>query len=629
MNLPEEKRPRQKPRIKTEASGEIILASYPELVKRHPSPESTNVTSEAFFSKLSRGDQLAKYGDHASALRCYEEARSIDPNYPNNYLSHIRVGDIFFNIEKNMEAIEAYEGAIASNPGDAQAYDLRGDVYFRLKEHDKALNSYNQALEIEPENSEYLKDKGSALYGLKDYENASTWFDKAIATNPNNVSALRYKGDILQRLKHYEEAIECFDKILEIVPNDVDALKSKGSALHSSRAKKRPEGTNGEKYGTRQAIIVGINRYEDSEIPSLRGAENDAVEILQRLQDKGNFDISEGHLLIGRDATKRNILRALSDLFRRQANADVVVIYFSGYAFVDENNVGYIAPYDMDSEDPFIVGINMEQLRNIIYESKNKASLIMLVDCCHSGITAKDKIKSGAVTGAALDRDRNLISTQFQKMVESPSQQGTQVTARGAVILASSEANAVSRERNYKHSENDEPHSHGAFTFHLLEGIDGKASNESGVITMGSLKKYVEDKMIQDDRQLPVHYVAGASRIDSIHIAISEDQFRGNVDKLLKTARDRLGVKYSNSELIDFQSLRVVAKKTGELASLDPNNKELPQLREGVENGIATYAQPTIEWLMKNMEYLRIRINTISPGLFDFKLPDMVQHSII
>lgn len=377
----------------------------------------------------------------------------------------------------------------------------------------------------------------------------------------------------------------------------------------------------------RTAIIAGINSYEsNSDIQTLGGAENDAKEISERLQSNGDFEISKGHYLIGQNATRKNILKAISDVFRKDASYDVVALYFSGHGVLDKNNVGYIAPYDMDPEDPFVSGINMEQLRTTIYESKNQASVIMLLDCCHAGVAAKDKIKSGPVTTTVVDTNRNLISTQFQKMVESPSQQGTQVTARGAVILASSEATAVSRERNYVHSEDDKPHSHGAFTFHLIEGIDGKAADKSGVITIGSLKKYVEDEMLKEDRQIPVHYVAGASRIDSIHVAISQDRFRVTIDKLISTAQGLVVVKYPGSDLIDLQYLTIAAKKVSELASLEPNNEELPILYKVINDGAASFSQPTIEWLSKNYEYARRKLNEIEPGLYDFRLPDMVQN---
>ena len=94
---------------------------------------------------------------------------------------------------------------------------------------------------------------------------------------------------------------------------------------------------------------------------------------------------------------------------------------------VDENNEGYIAPYDMDPWDPYVNGINMEELRNYISRSKNKASIIMFLDCCYAGIAVKD----GTAKSATLmdnPNTKNLYATQLQKMVESSAQPDTQNT---------------------------------------------------------------------------------------------------------------------------------------------------------------------------------------------------------
>ena len=94
--------------------------------------------------------------------------------------------------------------------------------------------------------------------------------------------------------------------------------------------------------------MIGINQYEsDYDIQTLNGAENDAKEIFKVLRDNGDFEVSPAHYLLGRDATKRNIMRAFSDLFRKDVNYDIVAFYFSGHAILDRNNVGYIAPYDI------------------------------------------------------------------------------------------------------------------------------------------------------------------------------------------------------------------------------------------------------------------------------------------
>src|SRR5918993_221745 len=98
----------------------------------------------------------------------------------------------------------------------------------------------------------------------------------------------------------------------------------------------------------RKAIIIGINTYEsDSYIPRLNGAENDAKEIRDRFIKYGNFEISNNHYLVGPDATRRNILRALGEAFQQNNKCDLVTFYFSGHGIVDEaNNEGYLAPYD-------------------------------------------------------------------------------------------------------------------------------------------------------------------------------------------------------------------------------------------------------------------------------------------
>jgi hypothetical protein len=103
-----------------------------------------------------------------------------------------------------------------------------------------------------------------------------------------------------------------------------------------------------EKHGSRRAIIIGINKYKAyPEILTLTGPENDAKEVHRQLIKLGNFDISSNHFLIGSRATRTNIMEALSEIFRREVDCDVVVFYFSGHGMVDDVGQGYIAPYDM------------------------------------------------------------------------------------------------------------------------------------------------------------------------------------------------------------------------------------------------------------------------------------------
>jgi uncharacterized caspase-like protein len=142
---------------------------------------------------------------------------------------------------------------------------------------------------------------------------------------------------------------------------------------------------NEEEKEKRKAIIIGINRYEaDPIIPTLKGAENDAKEIHDILIKYGNFQVHDNHFLLGHNATRRNILKAVNDLFRKDNKYHLVAFYFSGHGVIDEtNDEGYLAPYDMDPEASFISGINMEELKKVINNTKNITNTIIILDCCY------------------------------------------------------------------------------------------------------------------------------------------------------------------------------------------------------------------------------------------------------
>ena len=89
-------------------------------------------------------------------------------------------------------------------------------------------------------------------------------------------------------------------------------------------------------------------------------------------------------------------------------------------------------------------------------------------------------------------------------------------------ILASSEPDKVSREINdCIHDDNDSPHSHGIFSYHLIEGLNGKAADpDTGIITIDNLKKYISTEMVEvEKRHNPIYYVANGLKIKNIRFA--------------------------------------------------------------------------------------------------------------
>ena len=49
----------------------------------------------------------------------------------------------------------------------------------------------------------------------------------------------------------------------------------------------------------------------------------------------------------------------------------------------------YIAPYDIDPEDPYVCGIRTDELNRVMDNSVNNSKFVVLLDCCYSGKALK------------------------------------------------------------------------------------------------------------------------------------------------------------------------------------------------------------------------------------------------
>jgi tetratricopeptide (TPR) repeat protein len=187
LNLPARKRPKQKPITKVEASGNIILAHYPQLAKIKPDLEQ-------------------------------------DPNdLIQDAVESLKTAD--YN-----NTIEYSDKAIKINPRFALAYNVKGQALFNLKQYQEALACYEKALGLRPKYIEAMNNKGLVLTAIGNYSKAIECFNQSIDLNPNDASIWNYKGLSFHALEKYEEAIECFDRAISLNPSYTEALNNKASA---------------------------------------------------------------------------------------------------------------------------------------------------------------------------------------------------------------------------------------------------------------------------------------------------------------------------------------------------------------------------------------------------------------
>jgi hypothetical protein len=343
----------------------------------------------------------------------------------------------------------------------------------------------------------------------------------------------------------------------------------------------------------RQGVIIGINEYNDLSIPKLAGAVNDATDICKRLKDFGNFKVTNDHFLIDKEATGKAIRKAISDLLWQPDPCDLALFYFSGHGFVDGYGNGYIAPYDMLKQEPFVCGIDMPELKKIILNSVNKSIVLIILDCAYSGILTKgDK----SIPDAKAPFDSYFRNLNLERGGE------------GKIIIASSEGGHVSKEINIKHENEQEPHPHGVFTFYLLEGLDGKAADQTGIITLEGLYKYVENQLAIKGKQEPKFFATGDTQMGRIKIAVAPLRYSYYVQKKIEEAESF----YSES---DPTLLILAADTINAVLEINPKNEKALDLKNRTNIALTKYQELVSYWLLNNEQNFRFSIPNIFPEL--------------
>lgn len=226
----------------------------------------------------------------------------------------------------------------------------------------------------------------------------------------------------------------------------------------------------------RWALLIGVDKYDDSNISPLKGAANDARGLKQVLVDYAGFPQDQVIVLSSdepseRQPTRTNILRRLSNLTGLVPKDGLLLISFAGHG-IDRNGQAFLIPSDATfTEDTRLLeetAISINGVKERIKETGVQQVMIFL-DACRSYPTGRSGT-SNPLTPAfinALDFDvRNREVSAF------------------AVLYATEVGH-----RAYEYGEKHQ----GYFTWAIMQGLNGAAANERGEVTLGTLLKYIED----------------------------------------------------------------------------------------------------------------------------------------
>jgi tetratricopeptide (TPR) repeat protein len=177
-----------------------------------------------------------------------------------NFTAHNNLGNVFSEEGEHQEAIRHFEAALEIRPNYPKAHNNLANAYLELGESDAALRHFELALELAPESFQVHYNLARALVKLGRLPEAAQHYSRAIELNPGLVPAYRSLGILLVQLGRSQEAERYLREAIRRQPDDALAHHSLGDAYR--------------KLGRKQAAISSYSQ-------ALRGSPDDP-----RLQQK-------------------------------------------------------------------------------------------------------------------------------------------------------------------------------------------------------------------------------------------------------------------------------------------------------------------------------------------------------
>ncbi len=228
----------------------------------------------------------------------------------------------------------------------------------------------------------------------------------------------------------------------------------------------------------RWALVIGVDKYADTQITTLGGSSNDARAIADALIRYAGFPTDQVMLLASdqpaeRQPTRGNILRRLSNLASVVSPDGLLFVSFAGHG-MERSGQAFLLPSDAQvSNDVDLLeqtAVNVVQMKERIRKT-GVGQVVLVLDACRND-------------PAGRSNDDNPLTPAYVRGFNFD------LRNREVTAFATFYATAVGH-RAYEYKEKQQ----GYFTWELVEGLKGGAANERGEVTLSALLKYVQERV--------------------------------------------------------------------------------------------------------------------------------------
>jgi tetratricopeptide (TPR) repeat protein len=175
------------------------------------------------------GVEASQKGDRDGALAKFEEASQLDPELA---VAHRARANLYLQVERHQDAVEAVEKALVLEPTDIQALEIAYDAYSVLGNQAKADEYLAQLSSAGGGNlAPRYFNAGVGALNLGDRQTAKRKFQQALEQDPNLVEAHSALAVVLIQLEEFEAALQTADRALALEPDNARAKRMRYQAL--------------------------------------------------------------------------------------------------------------------------------------------------------------------------------------------------------------------------------------------------------------------------------------------------------------------------------------------------------------------------------------------------------------
>ena len=130
-----------------------------------------------------------------------------------------------------MDALAAFDHALAKRPDFAEAWVGRGNALILSRGLDEALACFDKAIELRPDLPATWNGRGLALCQLDRYQDSLAALDRALTLDNQLVGAWINRGDVLKLLGLFDDGLASYQRALDLDPTLEQPLIGMGQII--------------------------------------------------------------------------------------------------------------------------------------------------------------------------------------------------------------------------------------------------------------------------------------------------------------------------------------------------------------------------------------------------------------